>query len=156
MVNSSQIAFLLIGCIASLAILIIIHREKNKVKRDLEIDIPKKEYYARPVISHFEIKMFERLKKAYPNHHVLTQVAFSALITSNYMVTRNKFNRKVTDFVILNHHMDVVCIIELDDPTHMGKEKQDEKRDAMLKEAGYTVLRYTKIPSIRQLHKDIR
>ena len=156
MVNSSQTLFLLIGCIASLAILIIINREKNKVKRDIEIDTPKKEYYPRPVISHFEIKMFERLKKAYPNHHVLTQVAFSALITSNYMVTRNKFNRKVTDFVILNHHMDVVCIIELDDPTHMGKEKQDEKRDAMLKEAGYTVLRYTKIPSIRQLHKDIR
>ena len=156
MVNSSQIAFLLIGCIASLAILIIIHREKNKVKRDLEIDIPKKEYYARPVISHFEIKMFERLKKAYPDHHVLAQVAFSALITSNYMVTRNKFNRKVTDFVILNHHMDVICIIELDDPTHVGKESEDEKRDAMLKEAGYTVLRYTKIPSVRQLQKDIR
>ena len=57
--------------------------------------------------------------------------------------------------MILNHHLDVVCIIELDDPTHVGKEKEDAKRDAMLEEAGYTVLRYTKIPSVRQLQKDI-
>ena len=153
--TSSQIIFLMIGCIATLAIFLLISLEKIKLQGDVETDSPKKEYYARPVISHFEIKMFERLKKAFPDHHVLTQVAFSALVTSNYMATRNKFNRKVTDFVILNHHLDVVCIIELDDPTHAGKEKEDAKRDAMLEEAGYTVLRYTKIPSVRQLQKDI-
>ncbi|WP_413772549.1 DUF2726 domain-containing protein [Acinetobacter sp. ANC 4973] len=126
-----------------------------KFKRDTQISSTKKEYYAKPVISNFEIKMFERLKKACPEHHVLAQVAFSALMTSNYMATRNKFNRKVTDFVILNHHLDVVCIIELDDPSHVGKENEDAKRDAMLQEAGYTVIRYTSIPTVRQLQKDI-
>ncbi|WP_434057130.1 DUF2726 domain-containing protein [Acinetobacter silvestris] len=126
-----------------------------KFKRDIQINTTKKEYYAKPVISKFEIKMFERLKKACPEHHVLAQVAFSALMTSNYMATRNKFNRKVTDFVILNHHLDVVCIIELDDPSHAGKGNEDAKRDAMLQEAGYTVLRYTNIPTVRQLQKDI-
>ena len=155
MVNLSQITFLIIGCIASLAILIIINLEKIKFKRDTQISSTKKEYYAKPVISNFEIKMFERLKKACPEHHVLAQVAFSALMTSNYMATRNKFNRKVTDFVILNHHIDVVCIIELDDPSHVGKENEDAKRDAMLQEAGYTVIRYTSIPTVRQLQKDI-
>ena len=155
MVNLSQITFLIIGCIASLAILIIINLEKIKFKRDTQISSTKKEYYAKPVISNFEIKMFERLKKAFPEHHVLAQVAFSALMTSNYMATRNKFNRKVTDFVILNHHLDVVCIIELDDPSHVGKENEDAKRDAMLQEAGYTVIRYTSIPTVRQLQKDI-
>lgn len=51
--------------------------------------------------------------------------------------------------------MNVVIIIELDDPTHIGKESEDAERDAMLLEAGYQVIRYTEIPSIRQLQQDI-
>ncbi|MEQ1419200.1 DUF559 domain-containing protein [Acinetobacter indicus] len=39
--------------------------------------------------------------------------------------------------------------------THIGKESEDAERDAMLLEAGYQVIRYTEIPSIRQLQQDI-
>lgn len=39
--------------------------------------------------------------------------------------------------------------------SHFGKEQEDAERDAMLNEAGYIVLRFTEIPSIRQLHKHI-
>ncbi len=71
-------------------------------------------------------------------------------------------------------------IIELDDPSQLNKlsnifyiffeaflflfgrisakimnTKEDAERDAMLNEAGYIVLRFTEIPSIRQLHKHI-
>lgn len=148
--------FFLIGCAASLALLTLFVIEKVKVKTTKQHSPQdKREYYSKPVITRFETKMFQRLKQALPNHHVLAQVAFSSLITSDYMPTRNKFNRKVTDFVILNEFLDVICIIELDDPTHNGKEDEDAKRDAMLSEAGYTVLRYTSIPSIKQLQKDI-
>lgn len=156
MIHASQMTFFLIGCAASLALLTLIVFEKVKVKTPKSPKPQdKREYYSKPVITRFETKMFQRLKNALPDHHVLAQVAFSSLITSDYMPTRNKFNRKVTDFVILNKHLDVVCIIELDDPTHHGKEDEDAKRDAMLAEAGYTVLRYTNIPTIRQLQKDI-
>ena len=48
-----------------------------------------------------------------------------------------------------------MVIIELDDPSHIGKEQEDAERDAMLNEAGYIVLRFTEIPSIRQLRKHI-
>ncbi|ENX41099.1 hypothetical protein F887_02585 [Acinetobacter sp. NIPH 2100] len=100
--------------------------------------------------------MFMRLQQAFPQHHVLAQVAFSALITSDHYKIRSKFNRKVTDFVVLDQDMNVLAIIELDDPSHLGKELEDKKRDQMLREAGYQVQRYTEIPSIRQLQMDLR
>lgn len=100
--------------------------------------------------------MFLRLQQAFPQHHILAQVAFSALITSDHYKIRSRFNRKVTDFVILDKDMQVIAIIELDDPSHIGKELEDKKRDHMLQQAGYLVQRYTQIPSIKQLQMDIR
>lgn len=99
--------------------------------------------------------MFIRLKQSFPNYHVLAQVAFSALITSNDYKIRSQFNRKVTDFVVLNDKMEVMAIIELDDPTHLEKVEEDRIRDQMLTEAGYLVKHYTNIPTVRQLQKDI-
>ncbi len=96
--------------------------------------------------------MFKQLKAAFPDLNVLAQVAFSALITDQYKI-RGRFNRKVTDFVILNQKLDVVVIIELDDPSHLSKQQEDKFRDQMLQEAGYRVLRYTQIPSVRHFIK---
>ena len=115
----------------------------------------KQQYYPRPVITHFESKMFNRLKQSFPEYHILAQVAFSALITHNNYKVRSKFNRKVTDFVILDKKLNVIAIIELDDPTHIGKEQEDAERDAMLLQAGYQVYRYTDIPSPQNLRQDI-
>ena len=78
------------------------------------------------------------------------------MITSEHYNIRSKFNLKVTDFVILDQEMRVIAVVELDDPSHIGKELEDQKRDRMLKEAGYRVQRYTQIPSIKQLQMDIR
>ncbi len=87
---------------------------------------------------------------------MLAQVAFSALITHDNMKMRAKFNRKVTDFVLLDQSYKVIAIIELDDPTHIGKEQEDAERDAMLIAAGYMVMRYTEIPTVRQLQRDLK
>nr|WP_269091782.1 DUF2726 domain-containing protein [Acinetobacter sp. SM34] len=116
---------------------------------------PRQKFFPKRVITPFESKMFIRLKETFPQHHLLAQVAFSALITNNNFKIRNKFNRKVTDFVLLNQKLEVVAIIELDDPSHIGKEQEDAERDAMLHEAGYQVYRYTDIPSVHSLKKDI-
>ena len=115
----------------------------------------KKKFYPKRVITPYECRMYVRLKEAFPQYHVLAQVAFSALITSHNLKIRNKFNRKVTDFVLLNESLQVLVIIELDDPSHIGKEQEDAERDAMLNEAGYQVYRYTDIPSADRLRRDI-
>ena len=144
--DSSQITFFIIGCIASLALLTIFLQQFYR---------PKQKFYAKRVITRYETKMFYRLKDAFPEHHVMAQVAFSALITNEHLKIRSKFNRKVTDFVLLDQELKVIAIIELDDPSHIGKEVEDARRDAMLNEAGYHVYRYTDIPNIKVLRKDI-
>ena len=146
MFASNQIIFLLIGLISTVLLLI----------SCLRSFLPQQKFFARPVITTFESKMFTRLQQAFPNNHILAQVAFSALITSDHYKIRSQFNRKVTDFVILDQEMNVLAIIELDDPSHIGKELEDKKRDQMLLEAGYKVHRYTQIPSVKQLQMDIR
>ena len=146
MFTSSQITFFLIGCSASLALIVLIAQRFFHSSQ---------KYYPRPVITQFESKMFTRLKQSFPEHHILAQVAFSALITHHNYKIRSKFNRKVTDFVILNKKLEVIAIVELDDPTHIGKEQEDAERDTMLLEAGYQVYRYTDIPSPQTLRKDI-
>lgn len=111
------------------------------------------QYFARPVITRFEQKMYIRLKQAFPDAHILAQVAFSALITNSDQRIRQNFNRKVTDFVLLDSKFQVVAIIELDDPSHKGKEKQDQWRDHMLNEAGYEVYRFKQIPTVKKLQQ---
>lgn len=142
----SQSIFFIIGCLASFALICILFPR---------LFFSKQRYFPKRVITPFESKMYTRLISAFPQHHVLAQVAFSALITNQNYKIRNQFNRKVTDFVLLDKDCNVVVIIELDDPSHIGKEKEDAERDAMLQEAGYRVLRYTSIPSIHNLQKDI-
>ncbi|MBK0063868.1 MULTISPECIES: DUF2726 domain-containing protein [unclassified Acinetobacter] len=146
MLSSSQIFFLSLGCISSLFLILTCLKS---------FIFSRQQFFARAPITPFEAKMFRRLKIAFPDHHILAQVAFSALITSDHYKVRHKFNRKVTDFVILNDALDVIAIIELDDPSHLEKVKEDQLRDQMFKEAGYSIFRYTDIPNIRQLHRDI-
>ncbi|OTG69143.1 hypothetical protein B9T25_00635 [Acinetobacter sp. ANC 4470] len=146
MFDSSSFTFLIIGIIASLVLIILCAQQYLKTK---------KKFYSKRVITAYECRMYVRLKEAFPQYHVLAQVAFSALITSHNLKIRNQFNRKVTDFVLLNESLQVLVIIELDDPTHLYKVEEDKFRDHMLHEAGYRVLRYTEIPSVRQLQKDI-
>ncbi|CAN5906963.1 hypothetical protein BH11PSE12_BH11PSE12_17230 [soil metagenome] len=99
--------------------------------------------------------MFFRLVESLPENIVLAQVAFSALLKTTEQTTRNKFDRKVADFVICNKAFEVIAIIELDDSSHKGKEEQDAERDSLLINAGYKVIRYKKTPDISIVKKDI-
>ena len=136
----------MIGIVASLILIVLCTQQYSKHH---------KQFYAKRLMTAYECKMYLRLKQAFPEYHILSQVAFSALITSDQLKIRNQFNRKVTDFVLLDKALNALVIIELDDSTHLDKRREDQFRDHMLNEAGYQVLRYTEIPSIRQLQKDI-
>ncbi len=124
--------------------------KSKKAQRLSEITVTRR----RP-LSAYEEQMFYVLSGALPDCIVLAQVAFSALITSKSPAIRNRFDRKVADFVICSRQMTPILIIELDDASHKGKELQDAERDALLKNAGYTTIRYTKIPSEQQVQKDL-
>ena len=107
------------------------------------------------LLTNREQQMFSVLSSALPECVVLAQVSFSALVTAEGWQSRNRFNRKVADFVLCSKQMNVIAVIELDDRSHIGREHQDRERDAMLKQAGYTTIRYPSIPTTEQIRRDI-
>lgn len=102
-------------------------------------------------LSDREQAMYFRLKDSFPEHVVLAQVAFSALLTAKAPSTRNTFDRKVADFVLFGKAFEVIAAIELDDASHKGKKTQDAARDEMLTKAGYTVWRFAQVPDKAEL-----
>lgn len=109
----------------------------------------------RNVLTKNEQPMYFRLKEALPEHVVLAQVAFSALLDTRERATRNTFDRKVADFVVCDRSFIAIAIIELDDASHRGKEREDSERDKLLTNAGYKVLRYKYVPNAETIRADL-
>jgi very-short-patch-repair endonuclease len=114
------------------------------------------EIRARKLLTDREQAMFHRLQQAFPEHIVLTQIAFSALLTAKDLPTRAIFNRKVTDFVLANKAFEVVAVIELDDASHRGREDHDNRRDNLLERAGYRVMRFKNVPDVEAVRLALR
>ena len=109
----------------------------------------------KPVMTAREQQMYRLLQTALPECTVLAQVGFSALVTAKGWANRNRFDRKVADFVLCSQQLNVIAVIELDDRSHLGRERQDGERDAMLRLAGYVTLRYANFPTQQALRADI-
>lgn len=110
---------------------------------------------SRRPLTAFEEQMYLALTAALPECVVLAQVAFSALVTTEDRAHRNRFDRKVADFVICSKQMTPFAIIELDDRSHLGREAADAQRDALMLNAGYHTLRYPGIPPVEQIRHDV-
>lgn len=110
----------------------------------------------RPIATANEQKMFWRLVDAFPQpeYVVLTQVSFGALLKARDGASRYSFSQKIADFVVTNKGFSVLAVVELDDASHRGREKEDANRDAMLMEAGYRVLRYKSVPDVETLRNE--
>lgn len=126
----------------------------KKNEPNLEKESKRNPIRGRAVLTLNEQPTFLRLREALPEHFVLAQVAFSGFMTAGGYATRNLFNRKVADFVVLDKNFNVVAIVELDDSSHKGREDIDQERDELIKEAGYKVIRYKRTPDIDQIHFD--
>ncbi len=121
-------------------------------KRSVNGPVPTK---AKLVLSKNEQAMYWRLRETFPDLVVLAQVAFSALITS-VREHRNRYDRKVADFVLCDRSMKVVAVIELDDSSHANRGAQDAARSALLDTAGYRVLRFPRVPDVDALRAAVR
>lgn len=107
------------------------------------------------LLSEHEKTMFGEIRQAVPECQIFVQVAFGAILWTKSQATRNRFNRLIADFVITDNNFNILAVIELDDKSHDNKKEKDAQRDAMLREAGYKVLRYRYMPSKEQLRQDI-
>ena len=97
-----------------------------------------------------ELEFLNRLEVAVPEARFHAQVAMGALLEPAfakkadpraYMSLRGTFSQKVVDFVAQDRGSGtVLALIELDDRTHNAA--KDNKRDEMLREGGYKVVRW--------------
>ena len=110
---------------------------------------------AKKPLSTNEQPMYFKLLETFPDLVVLAQVSFSALLQSSIQADRNKFNRKMADFVLCTRAFDVVAIVELDDSSHRERSKEDGERDVMLISAGHRVIRFKKTPNTDELLKSV-
>lgn len=117
------------------------------------------DYVAKQFISYPEslcLAILQQIIK--PNEVVFAQVSMGALLDlgpdslrqvskSNDPVlaekqARSSFSNKIIDFVIYDTTAKkIICVIELDDSTHLSKSADDAYRDLMLKVAGYLTVR---------------
>lgn len=118
-------------------------------------------YVPKKILSENEKEFFLRLKNALPELQVFPQVAFNAILDveadnkRNRLSMRNRFDRKFADFVIADQNCNILVIVELDDKTHVPE--RDQKRDAILAEAGYQTIRYQSRnkPDVKTLRCDV-
>ncbi len=134
----------------ALIVAVLAAREGTKNNRKLGGTINQKS----PLSTH-EQALYSRLLEALPEHIVLTQVAFSALMTADKRATRNAFDSKVANFVICEKSFKVLAVVESDVASYKGKEAADARHDMILQRAGYKILRYKSIPDIRKVKADI-
>jgi hypothetical protein len=100
---------------------------------------------AKNILTANEREFFYRLKRALPDYHIFPQVAFGAILDTPYdtgrRYYRGRFSQKIADYVVCERlTMNIIAIVELDDRTH--NLAKDRKRDAMLNNAGYRVVRF--------------
>jgi len=107
-------------------------------------------FKSRPFLTPNELEFLNRLEQSVPELRFHAQVSMGALLepvvakrnnARAYMSARGSFSQKIVDYVAQSRENGtVVAIIELDDRTH--ESTNDSKRDAMLHEAGYSVVRW--------------
>lgn len=105
-------------------------------------------FRARALMTPAEVAFWRVLCEVVSPWHIAPQVSMGALLAttsssdrSAHRSARNRFDRKIVDFVLLDDDGQVRLLIEFDDRTHVGE--RDAVRDRMTATAGYKTLRVT-------------
>lgn len=133
---------LLIGLIviAVIALALLAVAAKFRVSRSLPVK-------AKRLMTAREREVIAMIEASVPHCRVHAQVAMGALVDcktglspSQRTAVRNRFDRKVVDFVLEDRSSgDVLALVELDDRTH--SDAKDRARDEITAAAGYRTVR---------------
>lgn len=126
-------------------------KKKNK---EISDDVKSYGITSKDLMTEREKAMFHSMKRALPDCYIFSQVCLGAILDAPFQ-HRGRFSQKMADYVITDHNFKILAVVELDDRSHIGKEKQDAKRDEMVMAGGYKALRYPNIPKREDLVKDV-
>ena len=152
---------LLIGCMALSALAFLCIRPKKPLGLKDNPEVRELAKYVGPnkVLTPFERKMYAMIVEAAPKQYkVLCQVSFNAFLKCDDMSIRNKFNRAMVDYLIIDENFIPVVCIELDDFTHNTQvaKTKDEFRDNILSAALIPTVRFAGLPnSMRIIKKEL-
>lgn len=113
-------------------------------------------YRKKRLMTDHEMVLYRKLNTllSHTKYNVLSQVAMSAIVTttnglskSEHRAARNRFDRKIIDFVIINEYGQAILIIELDDSSHSAS--KDSYRDSITSAAGYATERLRRANTIK-------
>lgn len=107
------------------------------------------------VLSPRQVGFFNRLVAAFPEHHVLGGVAFTALLESDDERTMTSLRKRKADFVICGPTMAPELVLFLDDPEVDDRQGHRARVDAILRKAGLRFLRYVQLPETEVLLRDV-
>lgn len=108
----------------------------------------------RSIFNFNEQLTYMRLKEVLPESTILAHVSYDTLLTTKFYRTRNKYRNLVADFVVLDHQHQIIAIVAVDDPLVLKRIQQSQYQDALLRMAGYRVIRYDDVPEYPQLRQD--
>lgn len=133
-----------------------------KQKRDAPLP-----YKQAPLMSRYELELFQRLRVALPECEVFPQVPLAAFIRidkrkagkdffQNSYSWQNRIGQQRLDYLVcLRDGMTIVAAVELDDPSHDNAEAEarDQKKDKSLRDAGVPLVRWRveSMPSVEQI-----
>jgi very-short-patch-repair endonuclease len=146
----NNIALIVIATFALLLVASLLPKKQSKLKPLSQLKLS-----ARRPLTAREQQMFFRLTETLTDCTVFAQMPLAALLTSADRQDRNRFDRKIADFLICTKTLTPIAVIELDDASHNNKAARDADRDAMLKNAGYQTIRYRDFPTSTQIRQDI-
>lgn len=114
-------------------------------------------YKSRRVMTEHELVLYEKLKYVLKStkYDVLSQVSMAAVMDvrsglekNHRQGARNRFDRKIIDFVIIDEKGNAKLLIELDDYSHIAS--RDAERDRLTGSAGLKTERLRKAHKITQ------
>ena len=104
-------------------------------------------YKSKDILTSNEREFFLRLTRALPGVFIFPQMAFSAFLqptskegTKEYMSSFGRISQKRVDFALFDYDFKLICIVELDDKTHIAS--KDKVRDKYLSSAGIRTIRW--------------
>lgn len=120
----------------------------------------KARFKQKPLMSAKEQEFYSLLinSEMFSDFNIFPQVSMNAFIDAFEWRDRNHFDRKYVDFLICDKKSNAIfCVIELDGKEHQKKQNKDMKRDALLKEAGISTLRYqnNRMPTPEKIKQDM-
>ena len=105
--------------------------------------------------------MFKRLREAYPEALIFSQVPYGDLLDSRKKNAKEKarmllrFQGCRVDFVLCDDSLTPFCLIKFDETPQEKKKLKKLTSEEVFHEAGYKFLRYKNTPSVERLKNDI-